>query len=71
MTETYTRPDRRAKGSKMAKFSKAVDPSKASDMAFTLLNVLQEPAVQKTWKEAGCSTHAAFRETREAWKRHK
>lgn len=54
----------------MAKLSKAGDATKATDVAVTLFNVIQEPAVRKSWKEAGRSTQAAVRETRDAWKRH-
>ena len=60
-----------AKGNTMAKLSKAVDATKAIAMAVTLFNVIQEPAVQKSWKEIGRWTLVAFRETREAWKRHR
>lgn len=55
----------------MAKLSKSVDATKATEMALTLLIVIQEPAVQKSWKEAGRSTQVAVRETREAWKRQR
>jgi hypothetical protein len=55
----------------MTKLSKAVAATEAAAIAVTLCKVIQEPAVQKSWKEAGRSTQVAVRETREAWKRHR
>jgi hypothetical protein len=52
----------------MAKLSKA---GGATKKALRIIAVTQEPAVQKSWKEAGCSTLAAVRETVEAWNLHR
>lgn len=55
----------------MGKLAKALAAANATDKAVILLSIIQEPAVQKSWKEAARSTHAAVRETRGAWKFHK
>jgi len=54
----------------MAKLSKASDAAKATDGADTLINVIQESTVQKSWSEAFRYTLTAVRETRDAWRRY-
>jgi hypothetical protein len=55
----------------MAKLSKAQFAGEVTKKALRIIAVTLEPAVQKSWNEAGRSTLAAVRETVEAWKLHR
>jgi hypothetical protein len=53
----------------MTKLSNTPNNAKGNDGGDTLLNVIQEPSVQKSWSEAFQSAVTAVRETRDAWRR--